>query len=163
MAHQKKITMIKINNQILTIIFTAYIIIAFNFIKIDAFAQAVDSSSEKDMEQFQANIQNIPSDTANSDVAILQGLNKITAKTSALKVKVGEKTNFGSLSIEVKKCWKSPPDQNPENKILLKISEVDGDGLDNVIFYGWMFSSSPSISGLEHPIYDIIAISCKFK
>jgi hypothetical protein len=31
------------------------------------------------------------------------------------------------------------------------------------IFYGWMFSSSPSVSSLEHPIYDITALNCKNK
>lgn len=96
-----------------------------------------------------------------SGTAILQGLNKVTAKTSELKIKIGEQVDFGKLTIKAKKCWKSPPSQRPENKILLEITENNDDGVKKVIFYGWMFSSSPSISGLEHPIYDITAIECK--
>lgn len=94
--------------------------------------------------------------------AVLQGLNKVTAKTSELQVKVGGSTTFGKLIIKVHKCWKSPADQRPENKILLQIDEIDvTTNNKKQIFYGWMFSSSPSISGLEHPVYDITAISCK--
>jgi hypothetical protein len=117
-----------------------------------------------------------------SAVAILQGLNKVTGKTSELRVKVGGKVSFGKLDVKVKKCWRAPLDQRPENKILLEIEEDDSrqdldvinpqnvdntnsnqksDELKRTIFYGWMFSSSPSISGLEHPIYDITAIECK--
>ncbi|MFT7098794.1 MAG: hypothetical protein ACJAS6_000660 [Rickettsiales bacterium] len=92
-------------------------------------------------------------------VAILRGLDKIIARTSKLEILSGDEGRFGKLYIEVKKCWKSPADQRPENKILLKIEE-DNKGLRELLFYGWIFSSSPSISGLEHPIYDITAIEC---
>ncbi|MFT6077329.1 MAG: hypothetical protein ACJA02_000993 [Myxococcota bacterium] len=93
-------------------------------------------------------------------VAILRGLDKIIAKTSKLEIAVGEEQMFGKLSIEIKKCWGSPPGKRPENKILLKIEEEDKEGIRQIVFYGWIFSSSPSISGLEHPIYDITAIEC---
>lgn len=99
--------------------------------------------------------------------AIVQALNKTTGKTSVLELKVGDKTSFGTINILTHKCIQSPLDQKPENKILLEIFERKNDGSDKAneqrIFYGWMFSSSPSISGLEHPIYDIIAINCKNK
>ena len=116
-----------------------------------------------------------PKSENNSPTAILQGLNKVTGKTSELKIKVGEEAIFGELTIKVKKCWRAPLDQRPENKILLEITDnnsnqessnnntnpAQNSDSKKVIFYGWMFSSSPSISGLEHPIYDITAISCK--
>lgn len=99
--------------------------------------------------------------------AVVQALNKTTAKTSILELKVGEKFIFGSIKIIPHKCWQSPPEQKPENKILLEIIESKHESNEKIIekriFYGWMFSSSPSISGLEHPIYDIIAINCKLK
>jgi hypothetical protein len=99
--------------------------------------------------------------------AIVQALNKTTAKTSILTLKVGEKTSFGSLKIIAHKCWQSPLEQKPENKILLEISEFRNESEEKTqekrIFYGWMFSSSPSISSLEHPIYDITALNCKTK
>ena len=101
------------------------------------------------------------SNFANS--AILQGLNKITAKTSEFEVKVGDSVEFGKLTIVVKKCWQAPPDQSPESKVLLEIYENETADVKNKIFYGWMFASSPSISSLEHPIYDVTALGCKFR
>ncbi len=107
--------------------------------------------------------------TSLGSTAVLQGLNKVTGKTSELRIKIGGEMDFGQITVKVKKCWKSPPDQRPENKILLEIEEfgtkkdaaTEASGAKKIIFYGWMFSSSPSISGLEHPIYDITAIECK--
>ncbi len=94
------------------------------------------------------------------NVAVLQTLNKVTAKTSDLKIKIGNQVGFGKLIIKAKKCWKASPDQRPENKILLEITD-EVEGSRKTIFNGWIFSSSPSISGIEHPIYDITAIECK--
>ncbi len=94
--------------------------------------------------------------------ATIQILNKVTARSSKLEINIGEKTSIDNLVIEVKNCWKAPSYQRPENKILLKIDENTKDEkLKKTIFYGWMFSSSPSLSGLEHPVYDITAINCQ--
>lgn len=106
------------------------------------------------------------SDTENfHGVALVQALNKTTAKTSILELKLGKKTQFGQIAITAHKCWKAPSYQKPESKILLEVSEMkNGEGeqkVEKIVFYGWMFASSPSISGLEHPIYDLIALSCK--
>ena len=99
-----------------------------------------------------------------TNYALVQILNKTTAKTSYNELKVNDKTNFGSLKIIPHKCWQSPLEQKPESKILLEVFEAKNEGKDKItekrIFYGWMFASSPSISGLEHPIYDITAINC---
>ncbi len=93
-------------------------------------------------------------------IAVIQGLNKITAKTSILEAKVGDTIRFGKITITIHKCWQAALDQKPESKILLEVHDNDQSS-KNRIFYGWMFSSSPSISALEHPIYDITAVSCK--
>ncbi len=93
--------------------------------------------------------------------AVLQLLNKTTAKTTIAEIKVGESVELGKLTIVVRKCWQAPIDQKPDSRILLDISEVKADGISSRIFFGWMISSSPSISSLEHPIYDVTALSCK--
>jgi hypothetical protein len=100
-----------------------------------------------------------------NNVAVIQGLNKITAKTSVLEIKIGDTIKFGKLTITAHKCWQAPLEQKPESKILLEIFDNGSGATENEItkkriFYGWMLSSSPSISGIEHPIYDITAISC---
>lgn len=96
-----------------------------------------------------------------ADIATLQGLNKITAKVSNLQISVGNSQDFGKLTILVHKCHKAPPEERPENKILIEVFE--NNAMDKKqIFYGWMLSSTPSISSLEHPIYDITAINCQY-
>jgi hypothetical protein len=97
------------------------------------------------------------------NVAVIQGLNKTTAKTSVLEMRIGDKIHFGQISIIAHKCWQAPLDQKPESKILLEVFENKNGESENRIFYGWMFASSPSLSGLEHPIYDLTALSCKNK
>ena len=97
--------------------------------------------------------------------ATVQILNKTTAKTSILDLRINQKTQLGNLSITLKKCWQASLDQKPESKMLLEIFEEKNvtEKKEERIFYGWIFASSPSISGLEHPIYDVVALSCKNK
>ena len=100
-------------------------------------------------------------DINKADVVVLQALNKITAKSYRYEVNIGSSINFERLVVEPLFCWKSSPADIPENKVLLKITENKLDNTTDQIFYGWMFSSSPSISSLEHPMYDITIVDCK--
>lgn len=99
--------------------------------------------------------------------AVIQALNKTTAKTSILEMRIGDKIRFGQISMIAHKCWQASLDQKPESKILLEVFENKNDASDQEsekrIFYGWMFASSPSVSGLENPIYDLTAVSCRNK
>ncbi len=99
-------------------------------------------------------------DINKADIVVIQALNKITAKTYKYEVKIGDEITFERLIIEPLFCWKSSPDAIPENKVLLKITENKLDKTQDTIFYGWMFSSSPGISSLEHPMYDITIVDC---
>ena len=96
-----------------------------------------------------------------ANVVVLQALNKITAKSYRYEVKIGDSIKFERLIVEPLFCWKSSPADIPENKVLLKITENKLDKTKDEIFYGWMFSSSPSISSMEHPMYDITVVDCK--
>ena len=92
---------------------------------------------------------------------ILQGLNKVTGKISRLEGPVTKAMHFGNLEITAKRCWKAPPEDQPENASLLEIREVHGGEESKRIFLGWMFSSSPGLSGLENAVYDINVVSCE--
>lgn len=93
--------------------------------------------------------------------ATIQILNKITAKAHYLNIPVKSKVVLGTLMIKVEDCWKSSSYELSENKILLNILEKKiGQKEYSPIFSGWMFSSSPGISSLEHSVYDVIAINC---
>ena len=119
---------------------------------------------------FAQELEKAPSDNIDpsrfSNYAVIQVLNKTTAKTSTIEARIGDKVEFGSLKIIARKCWQAPLDQKPDSKMLLEVFENKNENNEVKevrIFYGWMFASSPSISGLEHPIYDLTAISCKSK
>ena len=124
---------------------------------------AFSNAAEK--EEVKLRLDNIDSSRFFS-VAVLQILNKTTAKTSVVEIKIGESIEIGKLTIKAKKCWQAPLDQRPDNRILLEISEektIDQATERKKIFHGWIFSSSPSISSLEHPVYDVTALHCKNK
>ena len=93
----------------------------------------------------------------------IQILDKITAKVKTLEVKVNSFSKFQSLKIEVYACFQNPPDQVPENYVLLKIFDEINKSNSELIYQGWMISSSPSSTPLEHPIYDLWLKNCIIK
>ena len=94
-------------------------------------------------------------------VAVLNGLDKITARISVADVPVGNTIPFGVLRITVRACRKAPPIEAPEAAAFLEISEVRPSEEPQLLFSGWMFASSPGISALNHPIYDVWLLDCK--
>ena len=97
-----------------------------------------------------------------SQTAELQLLDKITARISTKKVQVGGGTEFGTLELRVYHCAYRPQEEPPENAAFIVIYD-NGYGdrkLQIALFSGWMFASSPAISGLEHPVYDVTLLSC---
>jgi hypothetical protein len=94
---------------------------------------------------------------------VLQGLNKVTGHISRLEGPLGTVLRFDNLEIIARRCWKAPPEEQPENAALLDISELKSGEGPAQIFLGWMFSSSPGLSGLEHPVYDITVLSCEVR
>ena len=94
-------------------------------------------------------------------VALLQGLDKITARVSKLEAPVGTPVRFGTLLIRVRDCEKNPPEETPESAAFLEIDEVRPGEVNLRVFSGWMFGSSPALSVLEHPVYDVNLLDCK--
>tara|TARA_Y100000815_G_scaffold273783_1_gene305957 strand:- start:1790 stop:2188 length:399 start_codon:yes stop_codon:yes gene_type:complete len=95
-----------------------------------------------------------------SSVTILGALNKVSGKISKIKIEDNNETYFGSLKIIVKTCNKSLPEDPPENSAFIQIWNQKLDKEEIKIFSGWMFSSSPSISALDHAVYDVWVIDC---
>ena len=95
-------------------------------------------------------------------VATMQALNKITARISTLSAPVGEARQFGTLEVTVRRCAFHPPEETPENAAFVVIRDLgyDPSVAPAEVFSGWMFSSSPAISALEHPVYDITLLVC---
>ncbi|WP_395022851.1 DUF2155 domain-containing protein [Dongia sp.] len=94
------------------------------------------------------------------DTVLLQGLDKITARVSEIKVPVGGTVTFGALQITARACDKHPPEEAPEASAFLEVVEVKPDEKPVERFKGWMFASSPALSALEHPVYDLTVLDC---
>jgi len=93
--------------------------------------------------------------------AVLQAINKITARNTKIKTNVNSVVNFGNLTLYVRSCWAAPLEEKPENKVLLQIKDQKpGEKSEEMAFSGWMLSSSPGLSPLEHPVYDIELLEC---
>ena len=93
-------------------------------------------------------------------LAVLRGLDKITARTTVLQIAVGGEAVFGTLRITAKACLETPPTEPPESAAFLEIQVVDPGHPPEAAFSGWMFASSPSLAALEHPVYDVWVIDC---
>ena len=115
-------------------------------------AAAQDSGSERSSEP--------------GSVAVLRGLDKVTARTRDFEAPVGEAVEFGALAITVQYCRKRPPEEPPEVFVFLQVDDRRTDGFGEEvdgerIFSGWMFASNPALNPLEHPVYDVWVIDCR--
>ena len=88
-------------------------------------------------------------------------LDKISSKNTLLKLKNGDLVLFKDLSIKSLKCKNSEFDDNPEITAYMQVTDLNNSNNDEVfVFNGWMFSSSPSITPFDHPVYDIWLVNC---
>lgn len=94
------------------------------------------------------------------DTALLQWLDKVTARISPVEVPVGGTVRVGTLEIAVERCLKRSPEEPPESAAFLTIREVRPGEAPVRHFEGWMFASSPALNALEHPVYDVWVKDC---
>ena len=91
----------------------------------------------------------------------LKILDKISSKNTLVKLKNGELITFKDLSIKSLKCKNSEFDDNPEITAYIQVKDLTNENNNEVfVFNGWMFSSSPSITPFDHPVYDVWLIKC---
>ena len=94
--------------------------------------------------------------------AILHGLDKVTARITIMDAAIGKTIRFGSLEITVRRCQRSRPDQKLERAAFLEIDNIDPSTKEKKrVFSGWMFSSNPALSALDHPVYDVWVKDCR--
>ena len=94
-------------------------------------------------------------------VAKLRTLDKVTARTMTFEAEVGSTVKFGPLFIKIRSCRKAPPVDQPESAAFLQIWENSlKDKTPQWVFSGWMFASSPALSPMDHPIYDVWVLDC---
>ena len=103
---------------------------------------------------------NIETEVKASTGALLQGLDKVTARIKLIQAPINQFVDFGSLRLRVRACIKRPPEEFPESSAFLEVFDENSVKASTPIFSGWMFASSPSLSSMEHAIYDIWVVDC---
>jgi hypothetical protein len=103
--------------------------------------------------------------TQEKTTVVLRALDKMTARVEEIELPVGKTIEFGNLAIVARTCRATLPEEAPpESAAYLEITEFKpGAKIETPVFNGWMFASSPALSAMEHPIYDLWLIGCKDK
>ena len=94
------------------------------------------------------------------NMAQMQDMDKITGRVSMIEVPVGGEVKFGTFSVVVRACKARSEEEVPENTAFVDVTDKSFDKEEFNIFKGWMFSSSPAVNAVEHPIYDVWLIKC---
>ncbi|HEY2071328.1 MAG TPA: DUF2155 domain-containing protein [Rhizomicrobium sp.] len=91
---------------------------------------------------------------------VLRGLDKITGRPANIYAPVGVPVKFATLTITADYCYSTPTNEPPETTAFVQITDNRPDQPSRKMFSGWMLASSPSLNGLQHPLYDVWVISC---
>lgn len=98
-----------------------------------------------------------PVETTRARGAILRGLDMANGRLVDITIANGESAVFERLEITLSEC-RYPTDQST-NEAYASLTIRDTRE-DVVRFEGWMVASSPALSSLDHPRYDIWLLSC---
>ena len=96
-----------------------------------------------------------------AETARLEALDKVTGRVSVIDLPLDSPTRFGTLDIVVRACHRRPPEVAPDSASYLEVTERrEATAAAEPLFQGWIFASSPGLSALEHPVYDVIVLEC---
>jgi hypothetical protein len=93
--------------------------------------------------------------------SVFAGLDKITGRIISFEVSINETVRFGALEVTPRVCYTRPATEAPNTDGFIEVDELTLQGELRRIFTGWIFASSPGLSAVEHPIYDIWLTNCK--
>lgn len=104
---------------------------------------------------------------AYAERAVIRGLDKVTGHARDYTLTLGRAARIGTLEVIARSCDKNPPEERPEVRIYVDVfdhppvTEAQPDAERVELFHGWLFASSPGLSAVEHPVFDIWAIDCR--
>ena len=101
-----------------------------------------------------------PAPPQGGTVLTMRGLDKITGRPTSIIAPIGKPVAFATLTITARFCYSTPPSETPETTAFVQIEDHRPEQPARSIFSGWMYGSSPGLNGVEHPLYDVWAISC---
>ena len=128
-----------------------------------------DKDELEKIEKKNVNLNNIEDTLENSNTKKdnkiyinLKALDKITAKTSSIRLAVCEKEFFGPLEIKALKCQLSENKDSTDTVAYLQVKDLSAKDNNQVfLFNGWTFASSPTLQSIDHPIFDLWIIGCE--
>jgi len=107
-------------------------------------------------------LENFNADKSDEVYINLTALDKITAKTSTIKLALGQKKYFGSLEIKALKCQLSQNNYSTDTVAYLQVKDLSTKDNNQVfLFNGWTFASNPTLRSIDHPVYDLWITSCE--
>ena len=95
------------------------------------------------------------------DTVVFGNLDKVTGRVNTMTGRIDAPVQFGTLEVVTRACFARPPEEPPENAAFVEIYEVPEKGGKEKVFSGWMFASSPALSALDHPVYDLWVLRCE--
>lgn len=95
------------------------------------------------------------------DTVVFGNLDKVTGRVDTMTHRIDMPARFGTLEIVTRACFTRPPEEPPENAAFVEVFDIPEKGEKRKVFSGWMFASSPALSALDHPVYDIWVLRCE--
>jgi hypothetical protein len=99
-----------------------------------------------------------PRATVEARVLHLRGLDNLNGTVEDIDMAVGETTRYGHLEITAEDCLVPRSDPQGDAFAFLQIRDIRE---ETPRFSGWMFASSPALSALDHPRYDVWVLGCE--
>lgn len=100
-------------------------------------------------------------DKFRNPTAVFSGLDKITGRIINFEVNIDETVQFGALQLTPRVCYSRPITERPQTTAFIEVEEISTNNELKRLFSGWIFASSPGLSAIEHPVYDIWLTACK--
>ncbi|OYX45375.1 MAG: hypothetical protein B7Z02_02100 [Rhodobacterales bacterium 32-67-9] len=97
-------------------------------------------------------------DVASAPGAILRGLDKVSGETVDIELDSGQTAEFGRLAVTLADC--RYPVEDPSSDAFAHLTIADA-ATGTAVFDGWMIASSPALSALDDPRYDLWVLRCK--
>ncbi len=121
-----------------------------------------DDSKDQSTNKISLKKKDIKNLKSNKKSINMLGLDKITAKTSEINIEIGKTKKFGLLEIKAVKCGKVNSNIDAYETAYVQIKDTSDNSNEKVfVFNGWIFSSSPSLRPIDHPVYDLWLVGCE--
>lgn len=133
----------------------------------EAASEEDEEEGETDEEKAERLADETPTPRQRRRVAIVEAIDKITAESMRFEVEVGGRpVRFNqSLIFTARACEVAADNELVADSVAYLEVTLQPRGTVRAeprqIFRGWMYASTPALSGLQHPIYDAWVVGCK--